>query len=258
MRSPLSITFAVWHAIFLREALDRLFDMRAAWFWLLIEPALHIGFIATVYTVIRMRTIGGTDIAVWIIVGMLAFFLFRRTATQVMYAVDCNRSLFAYRQVKPFDTAIVRAGLEAFLTILISIIILTVATLLGRATIPDDPLLALVAAGGLWLFAIGYGLITSVLIELAHELEHILKLIMIPLYLASGVIFPLDHIPPPYRDVLMFNPIVHGLESVRMGFSSYYHAAPGVSLGYLYSFAVTSIFFGLLLYRRFALYLVMR
>ncbi len=257
MRSSLSITISVWQAIFLREALDRLFGVRAAWLWLLVEPVFHIGFIATIFTALRMRTVGGVDVAVWIIVGMLGFFLFRRTAIQVMYSIDCNRPLFAYRQVKPFDTAIVRGGLEAFLMANISLVILTGATLLGRETLPSDPLLAMTAAAGLWLFGVGYGLVASVLMELVPESEHILNILMLPLYLISGTIWPISSIPSPYRDMLMINPIVHGLEAIRLGFVPYYHVVPGYSLGYLYSFAIVSIFLGLLLYRRFALRLVM-
>lgn len=258
MRSSLSITFSVWRAIFLREALDRLFDMRGAWFWLLVEPVCHIGFFAFVYGAIRMRSVGGIDYTIWILVGLLAFFLFRRTAIQVMYAVDCNRSLFAYRQVKPFDAAIVRAGLEAFLMTIVAAVILTIAFLLGHITIPSDPLLVMLAILGLWLFGLGFGLIASVLIVLVPELEHILNIIMLPLYIISGVIWPLSSIPQPYRNLLMFNPIAHGLEAVRIGYVAHYHAVAGVSLGYLYAWAVVYIFIGLALYRRFALKLVMQ
>lgn len=258
MRGPLSVTFSVWRAIFLREALDRLFDMRGAWFWLLMEPSLHIGFIAFVWRAIRMHTVGGVDISIWVMVGMLSFFLFRRTGTQVMYAVDCNRSLFAYRQVKPFDTAIVRAGLEAFLMALITAVILIMAALLGHAIRPSDPLLVIQALFGLWLFGLGYGLTASVLMELVPEIEHILKIMMMVLYLISGVIWPIASVPQPYRDLVMLNPIAHGLEAVRIGFVSQYHAVPGVSLGYLYASVVVNLFIGLMLYRRFALKLVMR
>lgn len=257
-RTPLAITFAVWQAIFLREALDRLFDMRAAWFWLLMEPVLHIGFITVVFTAIRMHTVGGIDMAVWIIVGMLAFFLFRRVGIQVMYAIDCNRALFAYRQVKPFDTAIVRAGLEAFLMAIISIVILLAAALMGHETFPRDPMLVALGLMGLWLFGIGYGLVASVLMALVPEMEHILKILMMPLYLISGVVMPMASVPQPYRNVLLFNPIVHGLELVRQGFVPYYHIIPGVGAGYLYAWGVVSIFMGLMLYRRFALHLVMK
>ncbi|WP_299159576.1 ABC transporter permease [Accumulibacter sp.] len=256
MRSPLSITFSVWKAIFLREAIDRLFDMRAAWFWLLMEPVFHIGFIVFIFTVVRIRTISGIDVALWIIVGMLSFFLFRRTALQVMYAVDSNQPLFAYRQVKPVDTALVRGGLEAFLMAIISTVVLIIATLLGHATLPDNPLLVLQGLGWLWFIGLGYGLVASVLMVLGPELEHILKMLMMPLYLISGVIFPIAAVPNPYRDLLLMNPIAHGLEAVRSGFSAYYHVAPELSMSYLSGFALVGTFLGLALHRRYSLRLV--
>lgn len=257
-RNPLAVAFSVWRAIFLREALDRLFDMRFAWFWLLAEPVLHIAFIAFVMTVIRVRTVGNADVVVWIIIGMLAFFLFRRTAVQVTYAVDSNRPLFTYRQVKPIDPAIVRAVLEGFLMAIIALIILGAAALLGHQAFPVDALLVMQAVFGLWLFGIGYGLVASVLMALVPEIEHVLKIVMLPLYLISGVIWPLASIPLPYRDILMINPIAHGLELARMGFFSYYHTVPGLSMPYLFAWGVVSIMLGLILYRRFAIQLVMR
>lgn len=258
IRNPFTVSFAVWRAIFLREALDRLFDMRAAWFWLLAEPVMHIGFMAFIYAVIRVRTVGNADVMVWIMVGMLAFFLFRRTAVQVTHAVDSNKPLFVYRQVKPFDPAIARALLEMFVMAIVATVILTVAAVLGHDVLPSDPLLVMQAVFGLWLFGIGYGLVASVLMELIPEMEHVLKIAMMPLYLVSGVIWPLIVIPQPYRDMLMINPIAHGIELVRAGFFPYYHTVDNLSMAYLYACAVGSVFLGLALYRRFAVQLVMR
>ena len=98
LRTPVSVTFSAWRGIFLRVALDSLPAERAAWFWLLLEPSLHIGFLAFMMAVIRLRAIGGIDVMLWIVVGLLSFFLFRRTAIQTMYGEGCNRALFAYRQ----------------------------------------------------------------------------------------------------------------------------------------------------------------
>jgi len=44
-RSPWSITWSVWRAMFLREALYRLFHRRAAWRVLLLDPIGHIAFL---------------------------------------------------------------------------------------------------------------------------------------------------------------------------------------------------------------------
>lgn len=83
-RSPYAVTFDVWRAVFLREALDRLFDMRAAWFWLRMDPVMHISFITFVYTVIRVRTIAGIDSATRVIVGMLRLAPNRRFVRQLV------------------------------------------------------------------------------------------------------------------------------------------------------------------------------
>jgi hypothetical protein len=44
VRSPASITWAVWKALFLREAVARLFAGRAAWAWILVEPVGRLVF----------------------------------------------------------------------------------------------------------------------------------------------------------------------------------------------------------------------
>lgn len=257
-RNPLAVSFAVWRAIFLREALERLFDMRFAWFWLLAEPIIHIAFLGFVRTVIRLRTIGNADALVWIMLGLLAFFLFRRTANQVTYAVESNQPLFVYRQVKPFDPVVARAVLEALLMTIISSVILTAAAFLGYKVLPNNPLLVMQAVFGLWLFGIGYGLVASAMMVFVQEMDHILKILMMPLYLISGVIWPIASVPQPYQDILMINPIVHALEFVRLGFFPYYHSVPNISMTYLYGWVVASIFLGLMLYRRFSDELVMK
>jgi capsular polysaccharide transport system permease protein len=258
VRSPMAITLAVWKAIFLREALDRLFDMRAAWLWLVMEPLMHIGFYAFIFAVVRMRSVGGADIVIWIVVGLLGFFLFRRTSDQVTHAVDSNQPLFAYRQVKPFDAALMRAVLECFLMLMVSSIILAVTALLGHFAPPANILLIFAAFAGLWLFGLGYGLIASVAMRLIPEMKHILKILMLPLYIISGVIWPLHLIPQPYLDWLMINPIAHGVELIRSGFAENYHPVPGTDLGYLYEWGLVSLFLGLILYRRFDAQLIMK
>lgn len=213
---------------------------------------MHIGFIAFIWKSLRIQTIGGADTAVWTMVGMLSFFLFRRTSVQVTYAVESNLPLFAYRQVKPFDTAFMRGVLEAFLMAVIGAVVLFGAALLGHDTLfLEDPLLVFLASVALWVFALGYGLVASVLMALAPEAEHILKLLMMPLYLLSGVIMPMSAVPEPYRGWLMYSPVANALELIRLGFIENYHAATETSLDYLLMWALASLFLGLLLYRRF-------
>ena len=251
-RTSLAITLSVWNALFLRESTVRLFSARAAWFWLLFEPIFHVSYLVFIFAIIRVRTIGGIDTTTWLIVGMLAFFMFRRTGNQVMNGVGPNRALFAYRQVKPVDTVLVRAGLEGFLMIIVTATICAGTALFEHAIVPAQPLAVLEAFFGLWLVGLGFGLVTSVAVELVPEVGRLLGFIMRPMFLLSGVIFPISAVPQPYRDWLMLNPVAHGLEAARLGFSSYYHAVPELSVAYIYGFALVTIFLGLALHRHFA------
>jgi len=257
-RTSTSITLSVWKALFLREAVSRVSAGRAAWLWLLIEPLIHIVFLLFIFTVIRMRSVGGIDTTVWLMVGLVAFLMFRRTATQTQNAVGSNQGLFTYRQVKPVDTTLVRAALEGFLTMLLAIILFSGAALFGIAAIPDDPISVLEAFFGLWLVGLGFGLIVSVAGEMIPELGKVIGFVMTPMYFASGVILPIMAVPQPYRDWLLLNPVAHGLEAARLGFAPYYHAVPELSIAYLYGFALAAIFLGLALHIRFAARLVAR
>jgi capsular polysaccharide transport system permease protein len=251
-RTPAAVTISVWKALFLREAVNRLSRERGAWAWLLLEPMFHMAYLLLLYTTVRVRVVGGIDTPAWLMVGLMTFFMFRRTAQQAMNAVGANQALFTYRQVKPVDAVLVRAGLEGFLTILITIILFTGAGLYGFEVVPADPLAILGVFCGMWLFGLGFGLVASVASELVPELGRFIGMLMQPLYFLSGVIFPLAQVPQPYRGWLMLNPLAHGPEAARLGFAPYYQAVPETSIAYLYGCALVVLFLGLALHYRFA------
>lgn len=246
------MTYAVWRALFLREALFRLYANRTAWLWLLVEPIFHIAFIMLFFELVRMQTVPGADPAMFVMTGLLGFFMARNTALRSMEAINANAALFAYRQVKPVDTVLVRAALEGFLNLVIALVMLAGAALLGFDVLLNDPLEVIVAFTGLWLSGLGLGLMLSVTNQLLAELATIVKLLFLPLYFISGVMFPVQMVPQPYRDWLFYNPFLHGVEALRGGFFPHYYVVPETSLSFLYTFALVTIFFGLALQVRFA------
>lgn len=252
VRSDLSIAFSTWKALLLRETVNRLATGRAAWAWLLIEPLVHVAFMLAMFTVVHVTNIGGIDATLWLTIGLVAFFQFRRTANQCANAIGANRALFTYRQVKPVDTVLVRAVCEGFLSLLVLIVAMCLLALLGHDVIPVDPLALLAALAGLWLIGLGFGLISSVAIELIPEMNRVISFIMMPAYFMSGVMMQIGAVPEPYRSYLAMNPLVHGLEAARLSFAPYYHTLSDLSLAYLYVWALILVFFGLALQVRFA------
>ena len=248
MSNCVSNTLMVWKALFLKDALTRFFGNRAAWAWLILEPSLHILVMVFMFTVIRAKTVSGAEVETWLMIGMLGFFLFRRTGVQSLHALDCNKAFFAFRQVRPFDVAISASTVELFSMSLVALFIVIVYAFLGFTIIPLDVLSLIAAILGLWFLGVGYGLISSVCMRIVRDSGHILQIIMAPLMFVSGVIIPINVIPEPYRDYLSYNPILQGLEIARSCFWSTYHTVD-TSLGYLYTVDLVMLVIGLALYR---------
>ncbi|WP_294255039.1 ABC transporter permease [uncultured Comamonas sp.] len=251
-RSSLSVTFAVWSALFLREAVARLSATRGAWVLIVLEPVLHTCFMLLLYTVLRARSVAGADVAVWLVLGLTGYFTVQNVFQRAMGAVDANKALFAYRQVRPIDTVIVRAALETLLGVVILLVLLGGLAFFGRSFVPDAPMETILSWAGLMLCALGVGLVLSVLSDLVPEAGNLTVFLFRPLYFLSGAIFPLSAIPIQYREWAFLNPFAHGLELLRSSFFPVYHAAPEANFEYLFGFAAVSIFFGLALQVRFA------
>ena len=256
-RPPHVVMLSVWKALFLREMINRIAAERIAWVWMIVEPLAHIAFLAALLTLgFRTRNIAGGSAIIFVMVGILGFFMTRNVMTRTMDAVERGANLYAFRQVKPVDVLIVR-GLQAGFTEGASfLLIMGAAGLLGHPIIPKDPLLALGAVLGLWSLGLGLGLVFSVPSTLFSEFGRALRIAMIPLYFMSAVIFPSAKMPPAVRQYLLWNPILHGLESLRLAFMPTYVVPPGISLGYVYVCALPFIFIGLALQVQYRMHMM--
>ncbi len=254
-RTPWQVTRSVWHAMFIREALARTMADRMAWFWMLFEPIALIAMMIFVRTVIlgRMRHIDGAEFVPWMIVGMFGFFLVRENMMRPIGAIDANKGLFAYRQVKPIDPVLVRCYLEGLLKTFIFSLFIIAGVLLGIDLVPSAPLEALFIWFSLWCLGLGAGLIFSVLAGLVPEIAKILRIISMPLLILSGVIFPLNFLPRDLLVYVMWNPIVHGLESLRAAFFPLYRTVEGSSLIYMWYWILGMVTLGLMLHLYFEL-----
>lgn len=254
MRTSWQVTRSVWHAMFLREALARITAGRFAWFWMLVEPVAFVFIMVTVREVLgRVRFTIGADFIPWLITGLLAFYLFRDGVLRNIGAIEANQGLFAYRQVTPIDPVLVRCAIEGLLQSVVFLILIAGGALLGHQMLPADPLQAMAVWVSMWLLGMGLGLIVSVGARLIPELGRAVRMMMLPMFMLSGVIIPLHMLPHNVQQLLLYNPALHGIESIRLAFFPGYKALAGVNMFYLWCWVLVTIAFGLALHVRFAL-----
>ncbi|KFF49713.1 ABC transporter permease [Gammaproteobacteria bacterium MFB021] len=252
-RGAWRVARSVWFAMFMREAISRTMADRMGWFWMIFEPLAIIGVMVSIRGLFMSGSeISGADHVPWMIVGLMGFGLFRENMMRALGAIDANKGLFAYRQVKPVDTVLVRCFLEGMLKSFLFLMFMLIGDLLKFELMPDHPLGVLLDWLSLWALGWGAGLTVSVLGDLVPEFGRVVRILNLPLLLLSGVILPVMYVPYPYRDYLLWNPLVHGLESMRVAFFPGYHTLNDIDMTYLWFWALSLLALGLLLHIRFA------
>jgi capsular polysaccharide transport system permease protein len=157
--------------------------------------------------------------------------------------------LFSYRQVKPFDTLLSRAAVESIMNLVVYAFSLGILGWMGYHVLPARPLEMLGVNLLLIFFGTGFGLFAAVIGHDRPRLRSMLRMIMMPLYFASGVIFPVHSLPQEYLDWLLWNPLLHLVELSRHSFMVAYTPAPGVNALYPLLFALAVAALGMALYR---------
>jgi len=256
-RSPFTITKSVIFALILREVQGRFGKNRLGAFWFVFEPMAHVLILLLIFSTLRNRYIPGVDMPLFLVQGIIPFLAFRNITLKSMEAVNANRGLLAYRQVKPFDMVTARAAVEALLMSCVYILILAMLGWFFTYDIvihePLQWLLVLMTGGAL---ALGCALVFCVVIDAIPELTAMIRIMYMPLYILSGVIFPLWIIPKDFLPLLLWNPYLHLIELLREHSIAYYPRVAEVSLTYPATCAILMLFIGLGLYRTRRLRLV--
>ncbi|WP_321920729.1 ABC transporter permease [Burkholderia sp. BCC1998] len=238
----------VVYALFLRELKTRFGKHRLGYLWVFLEPVVHMLVLFAILGLIAKHTMPGISFPVFLICGLVPYFMFINIALRSLNALEANLGLLSYRPVHPLDTLIARAGLECIISAVVLVVLLVILGLGGQPVqLGDIPELA-----GIWavlvLFGLGIGIIFMVI---GHELpvvEKVIPLFMRPLYFASAVMYPLTTIPAEYRGWVLWNPLVHLLELLRHTIVPAY-AVENVGLAYPAFCALVVMFAGMALYK---------
>lgn len=237
-------------ALILREMSTTYGRSPGGYIWAIMEPALAISLMAVIFSMGFRSPPMGTNFAIYYATGMLPFYMFTNTSSRVAQAINFSNQLLAYPRVTFWDAVMARFILIVLTQLMVSYILLTFIVMRWETrTILDLPLItnsfAMAAALGL-----GVGLLNCVIMSRYPIYNTVWSVLTRPLVLVSGVIFPPENIPQPYRGWLEWNPLIHVTGEARMAF---YHSYDGsyVSPLYTYSVAIICGFFGLLFLRRF-------
>lgn len=229
MSSPLEIQRIALHkatrvqarvvgALLIREMLTRYGRRNIGFAWLFVEPMLFTLGITALWTLTHMYHGSSLSPVAFAVTGYASVLLWRNAANRCAKAVEPNLGLLFHRNVTVLDLLLSRIVLEVVGSTAALLGLLAVFIALGYMPLPDDVLRMLAAWGLLAWFGCGLGLIVGALSERSDVFERAWHTLAYLLFPVSGAVFLVDWLPVAARELVLWLPMVHGVEMMRHGY----------------------------------------
>ncbi len=233
-------------ALYFREMLTRFGKYNLGVMWALFEPIVHVAVLSLIFFAASRNTYH-FEYPIFVMTGILPWILFKNIISRSLNAVSSNAGLFFYKNVKPIDTILARAVLELNVHIYVTIVLFFIFYLMGFDISFDNFPFYVATILTLFIFALGLGILLSVMAAFSDEVQKIITMSFRPMYFISGIFFSISIVPEPAKTILLYNPMIHAIELVRRGFDSSFDSG-NASYSFLFMCAVTSLGLGLYYY----------
>ncbi|MEP0391864.1 MAG: ABC transporter permease [Erythrobacter sp.] len=218
LRESLAVQGRVLGALLIREVITRYGRHNIGFLWLFVEPMIFTLGITALWS--ATKSVHGSDlpIAAFALTGYSSVLMWRNMPGRTIGAIKGNSALLYHRNIKPLDIYLARVLLEAG-GASISFMALSILFIATELIEPPEDILS-VAAGWLLLawfgaaLAIALGTL-SYLSELVDKFWHPFSYLLFPL---SGAAFLVSALPPRFQEIVLYLPMVHGVEFVREGY----------------------------------------
>lgn len=245
---PLTAQARVIWAIILRDIRTRFFGHGLGYLVAIAWPLAHILILLIVYQFIGRTAPYGTSLSLFFATGLAPFMSFSYMSRFISMSLMMNRPLLQLPAVKVTDLVLGRAILELLASCCMVLLLLGILYVIGVDVVPVDIVQAYAAFGSALLLGLGFGVVNAILAIAIPGWYLAWVLILIILYLSSGILFVADSMPAGLRYLASFNPAFHAVEWMRMAYFEGYTAS-ALDKGYILAWGCGTLFAGLLVER---------
>ncbi|MBY6069072.1 ABC transporter permease [Leisingera aquaemixtae] len=237
-------------ALVLREMSTRYGRTPGGYLWAVLEPLAAILFLSIGFSLVIRTPSLGTSFLLFYATGYLPFDLYNSVSNTTARAVGFSKSLLKFPAVTWLDAVLARFLLNSLTGALVAILLLGgVLAVTDSRTVLDLPAAVLAMALAMAL-GLGLGTLNCALMGLFPLWEVAWSVLTRPLFLASGVFFLYDDMPPLAQNILWYNPLMHITGLMRSGFYPSYTASYA-SVTYVLALSLILLALGLVLMGRY-------
>jgi capsular polysaccharide transport system permease protein len=235
-------------ALILRDLKTRFFGSEFGFLISIAWPLFHILALLGISVGLGRMAPYGDNAALWFATGIVPFMAFSYMARFIGLGIVLNKPLLVFPRVKITDILFARAIVEILSAGVVIAILMGIFATFGIDFVPNNPVQAFLALGTCMLLGLGVGVVNAIVAAALPIWITGFALVIIFLWLTSGVFFVAHALPEPLRYAISLNPITHGIEWMR---SAYYigYGSNFIDKRYVLAHAVGWLCGGLLLER---------
>lgn len=207
----------IW-ALLMREIITRYGRHNIGFMWMFVEPMMFTLGVAGLWTFAGLHHSNNLPIVAFAVTGYSSVLLWRNMPGRCSSAVGPNLALMYHRNVRVIDIFASRVLLEGVGATMSFTILSLFFISIDWMPYPEDILKVL--AG--WLMLAWLGAVLAVTVGAMSELSEVVEKVWHPitylLFPLSGAMFMVEWLPDTLQKIILYLPMVHGVEILREGF----------------------------------------
>ena len=204
-------------ALVVREIRTRFAGGSLGYAWAVIIPVAWILAITVFFYWIGRSAPIVVDLPIFVATGMIPYLVFRQVVTSMMRACRAQRHLVTLGPAKPDDVFAASGVLELINAGLVTGAILLVINSFSVVPVAQAPLAVVLGLALAWAFGMSAGRLAAVMAAASDTAQRLVPILLRPFFWISGIFFVAAELPGPLHDLLWFNPLLHIVEFVRLG-----------------------------------------
>ena len=181
--------------------------------WTILSPLLMMALFTIIFSTIFGRNI--ENFPVYFLCGWCLFMFFNAAINASMNSLKGNKPILQ-KTPAPKHIFVLGSIISEFLTFIIMFILLIIVMIITRAPFYFPTMFfSVIPVISLVIMVSGLGFMLSIVCVYYTDVRHLWTVISMMLMYASGIFYPMEIIPEPYRQYLCLNPLYWAIDQFR-------------------------------------------
>ena len=217
-RTALKRQQQVLFALMLHDIKSRFFGNGLGYIATILWPASHMAVVILAFVFTGRKAVYGHSALLFAATGVTPYIAWSYISRFMILSVVQNKSFMSYPSIKPLDIMFARAFLEVVSIYIITVLLVVVLVVFQAPYVPIDISTSMMGLLSAVLLGIGFGTLNSVISMMLPLWGIVYILILIVGWLTAGLAIDIEALPKQLGDLLAWNPLLHSVEWVRLGY----------------------------------------